>query len=83
MKFTKVETRKDEFLHQKPSLYYFCKDFLEANIEVARVEWIGDYKSANSCFASLNSVVNKHNLPIKVTVRNHEVYMINTRVGND
>ena len=79
MKFTKVEKRKDELLHQKPSLYYFCKEFLDANIEVARVEWIGEYKNANSCFSSLTGVVNKHNFPIKVIVRDHEVYLINTQ----
>lgn len=79
MRFTKVEKRKDELLHQKPSLYYFCKEFLDANIEVAQVEWIGEYKNANSCFSSLNAVVNKHNFPIKVTVRSHEVYLINTQ----
>ena len=79
MKFTKVEVRKDEFLHQNPATFYFLKEFLDANIEVARVEWIGEYKNANTCFTALNYTAKKHNLPIKVTVKQKDVYVINTQ----
>lgn len=81
MKFTKVDTRKDELLHQKPATYYFIKEFVEANIEVARVDWIGEYKNANTCFTALNYAVKKHNFPVKVTVKQKDVYLINTQVN--
>ena len=81
MKFTKVDTKKDELLHQKPETYYFLKEFLEAGIEVARVEWVGDYKNVTTCFNALNYAVKKHNLPVKVTVKQKDVYLINTKVN--
>lgn len=79
MKFTKVDARKDELLHQKPETYYFLKEFLEANIEVARVEWIGEYKNAATCFNALTYAAKKHNLPVKATIKQKDVYIINLK----
>lgn len=80
MKFTKIETKTEDLFRKKPNVYDFIKEFIDAEIEVARVEWIGEYKNETSCYASLNECVKKLHLPVMVKVRNHEVYLINTKL---
>lgn len=81
MKFTKIETKTEELFRRRSNVYEFIKEFMDAEIEVARVEWIGEYKNETSCYTSLNDCVKKLHLPVIVKVRNHEVYLINTKVN--
>lgn len=82
MKFEEIT--KEEFEKQKPKntkLKVFLEEFLGANIQYARVSWAGDYKNESICCATLKDVVNRLGMPILVKVKDHSVYLINTRYG--
>lgn len=80
MKF-EVATKEefDKASKRNTELKSFLEEFLEANIEYARVKWAGDYKDEKACCHSLKQVAVRNNMPILVKVREHSVYLINTR----
>lgn len=56
---------------------YEFKKFIDMNVLMARVELDKDeYSSVGSAFDNLRLAIKRHKVPIKVAVRNNELYLI-------
>lgn len=75
MKFVEVK-EVPERTHKK-DLRKILEDFMTTNIKVAKVDFNdGDYKEARYCANSIAVAVRRAALPITVTRRGEEVYLI-------
>lgn len=57
------------------------KEFLKMNVKVAKVTFTKvEYKSVKSCYHSLTKAVARYSLPIDVTTRKGEIFIINKEI---
>ena len=83
MKFKAVSIPKNILLSPKTKAEDMIREFLEANIEVAEVSWVGEYKSASNCCVSINKCAEQKGYPVRCIVRHKIVYIVNTRGDKD
>ena len=73
-----VEVKKDDInvSYKKAKLQSFLDGFVESGLDVAKVEWQGEYKSAEVCWASIVFAIKVYEYNTVVCfVRNGNVYL--------
>lgn len=52
--------------------------FLETRLIAAEVDFSEEYKTPESCYSNLSSVIRRHNLPAKLHLRSGHIYIART-----
>lgn len=75
MRFVEVRKEDIEVSYKKTKLQSFLEEFVKSGFEVAKVEWQGNYKRAESCYVSITKSIKRYKHNVVCFIRNGNVYL--------